>query len=455
MRRLLTVRASPERLFESLYRRHVRDVYRYAFALLASPADAEDVTQATFLNAYRAIERGERPRQPEHWLRAIAHNLCRQQFRQAARRARQVALDGDVEELVAEEQSPSVEDLVRALKYLPFSQRSALVLREFEGRSLQDIAEILEISPSAVETLLFRARRCVREQLEEGLSCLEAEQAISSQLDGVLPRRERGALRAHLRRCDQCASLARRLRAQRGAMRSLAVLPLPASLAWSSPWSAGVATGTVTGAAAVATAGGSSLIGSIVAKIAVTAAAATAVGGIGYEAISGDALSSGGSGRPAARGAQHVHATGSSSHIARASTPLLVATGPSPHIARASARHPSRLSARKANQPPGASGRAARAPRGHGASARRHSVKAGGHVHGKRRPEVVRGTTVSAKHRDTGTVSKKTKPDGHSGAGSPARTRHRPSGKHSSRGKNAITPARAKHGPANRSRRKF
>jgi hypothetical protein len=210
----------------------------------------------------------------------------------------------------------------------------------------------------------------------------------------------------------------------------------------------------VTGAAAVATAGGSSLIGSIVAKIAVTAAAATAVGGIGYEAISGDALSSGGSGRPAARGAQHVHATGSGSHIARASTPLLVATGPGPHIARASARHPSRLSARKANQPPGASGRAARAPRGHGASARRHSVKAGGLMHGKRRPEVVRGSTVSAKHRDTGTVSKN-KPDGHLGAGSAATTRRRPSGKRSSRGKNAITPVRAKHRPANRSRRRF
>jgi RNA polymerase sigma factor (sigma-70 family) len=405
VRRSLTLRSSRERTFESLYERNVRDIYRYTFAVLGSSADAEDVTQTTFLNAYRAIERGERPRQPQHWLRAIAHNLCRQHFRRASRR-REVALEQDVEELVPDEQSPSVEDLIRALKHLPFSQRSALVMREFEGRSLEEIAATLEVSQSAVETLLFRARRSLREQLEEGLTCLEAEHAISSQLDGVLPRRERGALRAHLRECDQCAALARRLRAQRGAMKSLAILPLPASLAWSSPWGAGTAAGTASGAAALATAGGSSVLGSVIAKVAVGAAAAAALGGISYEAVSQHVLSTGGSRPGAAHGAQHVGATGSSAEIAKEST-----------------RHGARVSRADANR-----GRAAAAHAGHrgrgrrtaAAPSRKHIVATGSHPHGKRSSGVATRTGATSTGARSRSASAADKSAGHSRASSPA-----------------------------------
>ena len=86
-------RRARDRTFERLYRRHVKDVYRYAFAVLQNRADAEDVTQTTFLNAYRAFERGERPDKPHNWLIAIAHNVCRQRFRQSQRRPKEVALD--------------------------------------------------------------------------------------------------------------------------------------------------------------------------------------------------------------------------------------------------------------------------------------------------------------------------------------------------------------------------
>ena len=82
-----------------------------------------------------------------------------------------------------------------------------------------------------METLLFRARRALREQLEGALTCGEAERALSLQLDGRLESSERGRLRAHLRECGECASLARRQRARRAALRSLGPLPLPASLA--------------------------------------------------------------------------------------------------------------------------------------------------------------------------------------------------------------------------------
>src|SRR6188472_4373464 len=228
----ILARQRPDRTLERLYKKHAGDVYRYALVVLRNPADAEDVTQTTFMNAYRAIERGERPRTPQNWLIAIAHNVCRQRFRQSQRRPNEVELNESLAEAMeADEDVVSAEDIRRALGHLAFNQRAALVMRELEGRTYQEIAEILELSVSAVETLIFRARRALREQLEEGITCREAELSISLQLDGRLPRKDRGALRAHLRECDECAAFARSQRAHRGALKSsLAAIPLPASL---------------------------------------------------------------------------------------------------------------------------------------------------------------------------------------------------------------------------------
>ena len=90
---VLARRLGNDRAFERLYRKHAGDVYRYALVVLRNQADAEDVTQTTFLNAYRAFERGERPQKPQNWLIAIAHNVCRQRFRQAQRRPAEVGFE--------------------------------------------------------------------------------------------------------------------------------------------------------------------------------------------------------------------------------------------------------------------------------------------------------------------------------------------------------------------------
>src|SRR5918911_3872888 len=97
---LLAQRPRTDRAFERLYQRHVGDVYRYALVVMRNPDDAEDVTQTTFMNAYRAFQRGERPRTPQNWLIAIAHNVCRQRFRQASRRPSELALDIDIGDTV-------------------------------------------------------------------------------------------------------------------------------------------------------------------------------------------------------------------------------------------------------------------------------------------------------------------------------------------------------------------
>jgi RNA polymerase sigma factor (sigma-70 family) len=152
-----------DQAFETLYRRYVRDVYYYALAMLRNPADAEDVTQTTFMNAYRAYKRGDEIRKPQNWLIKIAHNVARTRYARASRRVKEVPLEDHVDRLaVPEEDKPSVEGVLRALGRLPFNQRAAIVMRELEGRSYAEIADTLGVSVSAVETLIFRARRSLR-----------------------------------------------------------------------------------------------------------------------------------------------------------------------------------------------------------------------------------------------------------------------------------------------------
>src|SRR5436190_3867710 len=152
-----------DRAFETLYRRYVDDVYRYALAMLRNPADAEDVTQTTFLNAYRAVKRGEQIKKPKNWLITIAHNAARSRYARVSRRADEVPLEDHLERLaVPEVERPQVQEVLEALGELPLNQRAAIVMRELEGRTYAEISETLGVSVSAVETLIFRARRSLR-----------------------------------------------------------------------------------------------------------------------------------------------------------------------------------------------------------------------------------------------------------------------------------------------------
>jgi RNA polymerase sigma factor (sigma-70 family) len=150
---------------ERLYVDYGRDVYRYVLALLRNPAEAEDVTQTTFLNAYRALQAGQEPQRPHNWLIAIAHNVCRSRVRFAMRRPKEVPLDDVVEQLaVPEVDRPNIRELLRTIRRLPFNQRAAITMRELEGRSYVDIAETLGVTVPAAEALIGRARRTLRRQ---------------------------------------------------------------------------------------------------------------------------------------------------------------------------------------------------------------------------------------------------------------------------------------------------
>ena len=235
---------SREASFERLYRKHVRDVYGFAYGVFGNRPDAEDVTQTTFLNAYRSFIRGEEIENMRPWLLAIAQNVCRQRFRTSSRRPKEVELDREIAETLVEDDAPTAGEIRAAMDELAFNQRVVLVLREIEGLSYEEIADTMGITVSAVETLLFRSRRALREQLEavdKPLSCDAVERLISLQLDGKLSRQDKGLLRAHLRTCPDCARLARSQRARRRVMPGLGAAPLPAALAnWWQPVGVGI-----------------------------------------------------------------------------------------------------------------------------------------------------------------------------------------------------------------------
>ncbi|MDX6475462.1 MAG: hypothetical protein QOH95_973 [Gaiellaceae bacterium] len=206
--RLLRREAGAE--VDRLYRRHSGDVLRYALLVLRSRTDAEDVTQTVFIRALRAIERGEKVRTPRNWLIKITHNECRRLL--AQRR-----VHAELPEEIADEpvEHGRAEELRRALAALPATQRQALVLRELEGRAYVEIAAKLSLSVSAVETLIFRARRTLREQLEDAISCEEFATLLEDP-------DARSRVRAHARVCADCATLERRSRGRRGTLKRIA-----------------------------------------------------------------------------------------------------------------------------------------------------------------------------------------------------------------------------------------
>jgi len=169
------------RAYQSLVHRHSKAISHYAYRLLGSAADAEDVTQETFLrlwvNAHKW--RPEKARLTT-WLHRIAHNLCVDTQRRQSRSQNEPdeqQLDGSL----SREDADSSEDneqlssaattdhqlrlLRRALGELPENQRSALALCTMSGFSNREAAAIMGLSLKALESALARARRALREKL--------------------------------------------------------------------------------------------------------------------------------------------------------------------------------------------------------------------------------------------------------------------------------------------------
>ena len=159
--------------FTELYRTHLRDVYSYAYYKIGNHHDAEDLTEQTFLQAYRHYDRAQResngrPLRP--WLIRIAHNLAANHFRDRSRRPQTHLEDAGVlsdphktEDLVEGRQE--LKDVLAGVADLPDDRREALILRFALDMDNREIARALGRSEGATKVLIHRAIR----QLEKGL----------------------------------------------------------------------------------------------------------------------------------------------------------------------------------------------------------------------------------------------------------------------------------------------
>jgi RNA polymerase sigma-70 factor (ECF subfamily) len=172
-------KAELNRAFEELYRAHLRDVYSYSYYRVGNHHDAEDLTEQTFLQAYRHFERARResngrPLRP--WLIRIAHNLASNFHRDRSRRPESTLENVDpishphgTEQVV--EGREELRRVIEGLTQLPGDRRDALIMRFALGMDNREIARALGRTDGATKVLIHRAIK----QLGEGMDGEETE----------------------------------------------------------------------------------------------------------------------------------------------------------------------------------------------------------------------------------------------------------------------------------------
>lgn len=180
-------RAGDTAAFRVLVERYGRSVFRLAFRMTGNEFDAEDVVQETFLRAYKQLDSYESRSSFSTWLYRIAANysldLIRSRKRHASRRVVENPEEDDILDSVktndpAQDRiyySAQVrERLDAALQLLSEQERTAFLLRHFEGQSIEQIGAVLDLGASATKNSIFRAVRKIREALEPVVSSYEA-----------------------------------------------------------------------------------------------------------------------------------------------------------------------------------------------------------------------------------------------------------------------------------------
>jgi RNA polymerase sigma-70 factor (ECF subfamily) len=156
-----------EGAFGELLRRHQNAVYAFACRMLADSQEAEDVSQEAFLRLYQTSGRYRPNASLRAYLLTITKNLCIDHFRKKRPELMEELPDTANNETPQDllEGAITVDHLEKAIDLLPVNQRTALLLRHTEQLSYNRIAEVMDISIGAVESLLVRARRTLKKRL--------------------------------------------------------------------------------------------------------------------------------------------------------------------------------------------------------------------------------------------------------------------------------------------------
>jgi RNA polymerase sigma factor (sigma-70 family) len=296
-RLIALTRSGQQAAFETLVSRYQARLLAFIRHMVRSREDAEDVLQEVFAAAFNAIMADTREINARPWLYRIARNRALNHLR----RATTVGVD-DMDASFADTGVSTSEKvhrkeefrlLVEDISHLPESQRSALVLREMDALTYEQIATVMDTTVPSVKSLLVRARIGLAEAAEaRKLTCDEVRLELGEAAEGI--GSPTPAVRRHVKQCERCRSFRTQLRSNNRAL--AAILPIGplillkktllfklglAKLAGGS--SAATATAGAGGATAATAAGGSAAIsagGAAAGAVAVKAAVVVAVAAV-------------------------------------------------------------------------------------------------------------------------------------------------------------------------------
>ncbi len=242
-----------------------------------SRQDAEDVLQEVFVRVYRALRTSDRPISLRAWLYRIAHNRCIDQLRggkPAPVDVFDVSRTPQPDPPTVVERREDLQRLVTDVRRLPDQQRSALLMRELQGMTYEELASSLDVSVAAVKSLLVRARSGLVDAAEaRDTACASVRRDLALACDrGV---RSSGLARRHLRDCPSCREYRQELR---GVQRRLGAL-VPVGPLGLLGGLGGVGGGAAAGGSVGASAGASGAILTATKVALVCAAAAVTAGG--------------------------------------------------------------------------------------------------------------------------------------------------------------------------------
>jgi RNA polymerase sigma factor (sigma-70 family) len=213
-------REGSDTAFESLFCRYRDRITAYVRSIVSDHARAEDIVQDVFMSALRSLRSSDRGIAFKPWIYEIAKNACIDHIRKA-RRASEVSIDSEDFSPVDEGRMSAgvattdaayaaredLDALRMAFNDLPDAQREVLVSRELEGLSYDSISNRTGLSRSAVESMLFRARRTLKDGYDDiatGERCERMQTVMVHLTDGRIGLRQERRLVRHLQDCAAC-----------------------------------------------------------------------------------------------------------------------------------------------------------------------------------------------------------------------------------------------------------
>ncbi|MGB7587950.1 MAG: sigma-70 family RNA polymerase sigma factor [Solirubrobacterales bacterium] len=276
--------------FETIVDRYQGRLLGFCRQMLGSTEDAEDVLQEVFVNAYRAMLADSREINLRPWLYRIARNRCLNHLRKPTADSQEsMDMVPAVEAASTAEKVHNREEFRQLLSdvgKLPETQRTALILRELDAMSYEEIAQAMDASVPSIKSLLVRARISLAEASQaRQLTCGEVRLALAEAAEGL--RKVSGPVRRHVRDCDECDAFRSMVRSNDKVLAAMS--PVGPLLAMKSfilsklglgGAGGGAGAGASAGAGATVTATGTGAVGSVGAAIG-SGSAASGIGAVG------------------------------------------------------------------------------------------------------------------------------------------------------------------------------